>query len=140
MKTQNLNTSKNMKNSEPIQDLYNIYKSTGLPNEMILSLGYVGLSEDVLEKLPVERRQHLFWISTYLHTVISESMKEKECRDMDKISMFLRLAMDQTDKYYSKTTDNVSLFRSLHPHNQVFERQYASDLTANENPSVGVIK
>ena len=140
MKTQNLKTSKNMKNSEPIQDLYNIYKSTGLPNEMILSLGYVGLSEEALEKLPVERRQHLFWICTYLHSVISEVMKEKEFRDKYKILGFLNMAMDQADKYYSKTTDEVSLFHSLHPHNQVFERQYSSDYTPVENPSVSVIK
>lgn len=135
MKTQNLKTSKKMKNSEPIQDLYSIYKSTGLPNEMILSLGYVGLSEDVLYKLPVERRQHLFGICQYLHTVISESMKEKESRDMDKISMFLRLAMDQTDNYYSKTNDGIFLFHSLQPHNQEFKRKYHSDSVTVENHS-----
>ena len=123
MKTENFKSSKKEKKSKPFQDMYSIQKSAGVPNEMILSLGYVGLNENVLDKMPVERRQHLFLICQFLHVVISESMKEKDFRDNYKMLGFLRMAMDQTDKFYEKTKDDLFLFHALHPHNQVFKMQ-----------------
>lgn len=123
MKTENFKASKKKKKSEPLQDLYSIQKFAGVPNEMILLLGYVGLNENVLDKMPVERRQHLFFICQFLHVVISESMKEKDFRDNYKMLGFLRMATDQTDKFYEKTNDDIFLFHALHPHNQVFERK-----------------
>ncbi len=129
MKAENFKSSKKEKKSQPLQDWYSDYKSSGVPNELILSLGYVGLSEDVLGKLPVERRQHLFLICQFLHVVVSESMKEKDFRDNYKMLGFLRMAMDQTDKFYEKTKDDLFLFHALHPHNQVFKIQSTNALS-----------
>jgi hypothetical protein len=126
MKTKNQKRTYKVK-EESIQDLYKIYKANGVPNEMILSLGYVGLSEDNLATLNVDRRQHLFWVCQFLHVVVSEAMKEIEYRNNNKMLGFLQMALNQTDEFYRKSKDDLYMRHNLQPHNQIFERQFASD-------------
>jgi len=54
-------------------------------------------------------------------------MKEKDFRDNSKMLGFLRMAMDQTDKFYEKIKDDLFLFHALIPHNQEFKKQTPID-------------
>lgn len=100
-----------------VQDFYSIMKDN-VPNEMILSLGYVGLMSDMkLSEVPVERRNMMFLINNFLHTVISESLKPKEYRNEDKMLSFLKMATGEVDKFHNGDGE-LQLIHSLDPHSE----------------------
>ena len=72
-------------------------------------------SEPLLNDLPVEKRNGMFFLCQNLHVVISEAMKSKEYRNTQKMLGFLQMAIEESDKFYKDKSDDL-LFHELTPH------------------------
>jgi len=114
MKTGNKQKSKKGTPAEQSQDLYKIYLNKGVPNDKILSLGYVGVADASIKDLPNEKRSAMFQICQNLHVVLSEAMKSKEERDEKKMLSFLQMAIQETDNFYAVKSE-AFLVHSLIP-------------------------
>ncbi len=115
MKTKKESKIKKVANNA--QDLYSFMKDN-VPNDMILSLGYVGLmSEEKLSEVPVEKRNMMILMKQFLHTMISEALKPEYYRNEDKMLSFLKMAIVEADKFHNGDGE-LQLFHSLDPHSE----------------------
>lgn len=96
------------KTKEETQDLLKIYVDAGIPIEQLLSLGYVGIgTESTLAELPVQGRNSMLRIKSFLVDVLSEALKPNEFRNDEKMLGALRMAVLMTDIFYC---ENPELF------------------------------
>lgn len=100
--------------SEESQDFYTSYLDRGVTKERMLTLGYVGIANAAIESLPIEKRNAIVLLWENLQVVLSEAMKSKDERDVNKMLDFLNRSIAESDKFYA-IKSKAFLVHSFHP-------------------------
>ncbi len=105
-----------------VKDTSQKLESSEVPKETQLFLGYVGFVPNgdeykgmKLQDISVEARNLMVVVTSFLRTVVSEVMKTKEGRDVEKTLISLRSAMKYADEFH-QIQSKCELFNVFYPH------------------------
>lgn len=116
----NLSVNKKVNNlSDSIVEGNRIDNTSDLDIKMkrMLTLGFFEIIDDNIEdvrlsKLPEEEQAVLIDAASFLRAIISEATKTSEYRNINKMAMFLNMALDRVDRFYAKNPD-LSIFNRI---------------------------